>query len=172
MAFIAGFLKNVLGLQSKQEKDNKAYAPIIEAVKAEFVQLESLSNDELRGKTLEFKARIADYLSRIDEEIVSVNGEAIDEADIHKKETLFKEVDELRKNRDKALEEILRDLMPEAFAVVKETARRFSLNPEMMVTATPHDRDLAANPQKSYVRVEGDQAIWKNHLDQGFCLCH
>jgi preprotein translocase subunit SecA len=162
MASFAGFLKNVFGIKSKQEKDNKAYSPIIDAVNTEFAQLADISNDELRGKTLEFRARIADYLSKIDAEIETVNGEAIATDDIHDKETLFKEVDDLRKNRDIALEEILRDLLPEAFAVMKETASRFAQNEELVVTATDHDRRLASNPSKMYVRIEGDKAIWKN----------
>ena len=162
MASIAGFLKSVFGLKSKQEKDNTLYSPIIDATNAEFEKLQGLSNDELRGKTLEFRARIADYLSKIDAEIDQVNTEAIATEDIHDKETLFREVDDLRKNRDRALEEILNDLMPEAFAVMKETARRFSQNEEMVVTATDHDRRLAAIPNKTYVRIEGDQAIFKN----------
>ena len=77
MATIAGFFKKALGLQSKQEKDNTAYSPIIEAVNEEYVKLEGISNDELRGKTLEFRARIADYLSKIDAEIQQVNDEAL-----------------------------------------------------------------------------------------------
>ncbi len=161
MASFAGLLKNVFGLKSKQEKDNEIYSPIIDAVNAEFAKLGALSNDELRGKTLEFRARIADYLSKIDAEIEQVNSEAIATEDIHEKEALFKEVDELKKNRDSALEEILNDLMPEAFAVMKETARRFAEQDEIVVTATDHDRRLAAISNKTYIRIDGENAIFQ-----------
>lgn len=127
-----------------------------------FEQFQNLSNDDLRNKTLEFRQRIREYLSSIDAEIASINQKAIDAEDFNEKEELFKEVDELRKERDKALEEVLLDILPEAFALVKETSRRFSQNPTITVTATDHDRDLAAHPHKKYVTIEGDRAIWKN----------
>ncbi len=127
-----------------------------------FEEYRSLTNDELRQKTLEFRQRIADYLRDIDAEIAQINQQALEVEDFNEKEVLFKQVDELRKERDKQLEEILLDLLPEAFAVVKETSRRFAENEELVVTATEHDRQLAAQPSKTYVRIEGDKAIWKN----------
>ena len=155
-----GFLKKILG--TKSERDQNLYQSNVAIINGYFEQYQSLSNDDLRSKTLEFRDRIAEYLKDIDAEIASVNQQALDTEDFHDKEILFKEVDELRKNRDKALEEILQDILPEAFAVVKETSRRFSQNETLRMTATQHDRDLAAQPGKTYVTIEGDQAIWKN----------
>ncbi len=151
--------------KNKSERDFDKYSPIVEAVNEEYEKLHDLSLDQLRNKTLEFRQRIAEHLAGIDEDIKSTRKEANEQEDIHQKEDLFKELDELQKERDKHLEEILKELLPEAFAVVKETARRFSNNSTLTVTATEHDRNLAANPKKDYVSIEGDKAIWKNSWD-------
>ncbi|MBI1224309.1 MAG: preprotein translocase subunit SecA [Bacteroidetes bacterium] len=148
--------------KSKNERDYDKYAPIIDAVNEEWEKLQDLSNDQLRNKTLEFRQRIADHLAGIDQDIESILTQARETEDIHQKEELFKELDELKKERDTHLEDILRELMPEAFAVVKETSRRFKENSTIAVQATQHDRDLAANQSKGYVKIEGDMAIWKN----------
>lgn len=155
-----GLLKKIFG--TKQERDMGKYDASVAEINRWFEQFQNLSNDDLRNKTLEFRQRIREYLSSIDAEIASINQKAIDAEDFNEKEDLFKEVDDLRKERDKALEEVLLDILPEAFALVKETSRRFSQNPTITVTATDHDRDLAAHPNKKYVTIEGDQAIWKN----------
>lgn len=155
-----GLLKKIFG--TKQERDMGKYDASVAEINRWFEQYQNLSNDDLRNKTLDFRQRIREYLSSIDAEIASINQKAIDAEDFNEKEELFKEVDELRKERDKALEEVLLDILPEAFALVKETSRRFSQNPTITVTATDHDRDLAAHPHKKYVTIEGDQAIWKN----------
>jgi len=154
-----GFLKKILG--TKQDRDLSKYQSSVTETNRFFEEFRDISNDELRSKTLDFRARIQDYLRDIDAEIIAVNQLAIDTEAFHEKETLFKEVDELRKNRDKALEEILLDILPEAFAVVKETSRRFMENETLSVTATDHDRALASKG-KTYVNIEGEQAIWKN----------
>ncbi|MEZ4954814.1 MAG: preprotein translocase subunit SecA [Saprospiraceae bacterium] len=151
--------------KNKSERDFDKYSPIVDAVNEEYEKLHDLSLDQLRNKTLEFRQRIADHLAGIDEDIKSTRKEANEQEDIHQKEELFKELDELQKERDKHLEEVLKELLPEAFAVVKETARRFSENPILKVTATDHDRELAANQKKDYVSIEGDKALWKNSWD-------
>ena len=148
--------------KSKSERDFNKYSPVVEAVNEEYEKLQGLTNDQLRNKTLEFRQRIADHLAGIDDDMHSIREQAKEAEDIHQKEDLFKEVDELQKERNKHLEEILKELLPEAFAVVKETARRFKENPVLTVTATNHDRDLAADPNKGYVKIEADKAIWKN----------
>ncbi|MBK8921990.1 MAG: preprotein translocase subunit SecA [Saprospirales bacterium] len=155
-----GLLKRILG--TKQDRDMGKYTGSVEEVNRYVAEYQNLSNDDLRQKTLEFRARIREYLRDIDAEIASINQHALDAEDFNEKEELFKEVDELRKQRDKALEEILLEILPEAFAVVKETSRRFSQNASLTVTATDHDRHLAAQPKKSYITIEGDQAVWKN----------
>ena len=148
--------------KNKSERDFAKYSPVVDAVNEEYEKLQGLSHDELRNKTLDFKQRIADHLAGIDEDIKATRGEANSTEDIHHKEELFKELDELQKERDKHLEEILKELLPEAFAVVKETARRFTENSTIYVAATDHDRDLAANTAKDYVSIDGFNAVWKN----------
>ncbi len=157
---ISDSFKKIFG--SKHERDVKTYMPLVEEVNEAFEQLENLSNDELRNKTLEFRERIAAYLSEIDRDMEDIHREAAEAEDLLHKEELFGEMDKLKEERDKQLEQVLRDILPEAFAVVKETARRFTNNKTLTVTATQHDRDLAATPGKPYVAIEGDKAIWKN----------
>ncbi len=154
-------VKSIFG--SKQDKDIKSYMPFVHEVNEAYEILAELSNDELRNKTLEFRERIAEHLAGIDEDIRKIQQEAESEqVDVHDKEELFKEIDELTEQRDKHLEEILLEIRPEAFAVVKETARRFSENETITVTATDHDRDLAGDPKKTYLKIEGKKAHWKN----------
>jgi preprotein translocase subunit SecA len=155
-----GLLKKIFG--SKQDRDLAKYTSIVTQINQLVEEYQSLSHDDLRQKSLEFRARIKDYLQKIDAEIAAVHQEALDTTDFDQKEDLFKEVDQLRKNRDKALEDALYDVLPEAFAVIKETARRFTQNTTLTVTATDHDRALAAKTGKTYVTIEGNQAIWKN----------
>ena len=155
-----GFLKNIIG--TKQDRDLKQYQALVLEINKNYESFQSLSHDELRGKSLEFRERISDYLSEIDAEIASVTQKAVSTEDFNEKEDLFKEVDELRKNRDKALEDVLKQILPEAFAVVKEAGRRFTQNDSIEVAATDHDRMLASKPGKTYVSINGDKAVWKN----------
>lgn len=157
---ISKAVKNIFG--TKYDRDVKEYAPVVEEINAIFETLKDLSNDDLRNKTLTFRERIAAFLSEIDAEMKSIEEEAINEEDVLRKEELFAELDKLQEERDKELEVVLKEILPEAFAVVKETARRFKENKEITVTATDHDRELAANPKKNYLRIEGNKAIWKN----------
>jgi len=152
------FLKKIFG--TKYDRDVKEYTPVVDEINGYFEQYASLSNDELRNRTVEFRARIAEHLKSIDEDIATLKKEAENEADLSKREEIFKEVDEIIKERDKHLEEILKDILPEAFAVVKETARRFMHNPTLEVTATDFDRDIAA--KNNFVEIKGSNAIWKN----------
>jgi len=147
---------------TKYDRDVKTYSPIVDQINEIFDELSDLSNDELRHKTQEFRQRIAEYLEDIDAELNNLKAESSETEDLNHKEELYGQIDELTEERDKELEVILKDILPEAFAVVKETARRFSKNPEISVTASDHDRNIAAQSNKSYVRIEGDQAIWKN----------
>jgi preprotein translocase subunit SecA len=146
---------------TKSEKDLATYSPVVEQVNAFYQEVQSLSNDELRLKTLEFKERIAEYLSGIDEDIKTVTTQAKEEADFHKKDALFKQVDTLKKERDENLEVVLRQILPEAFAVVKEAASRLSQNETLEVTATDHDRFLAGKG-KMHVKIQNDKAYWSN----------
>lgn len=152
------FIKKIFG--TKYDRDLKSYEGLITQINQHFTEYQSLSNDALRNKTIEFKARIAEHLSGIDQDIENLQNQALESHDMHQKEELFDAIDQLKKDRNTHLEDILMSILPEAFAVVKETARRFTEKEELVVTATPHDMDLAA--AKSYVSMEGEKAVWKN----------
>ena len=156
-----GFLNKLLG-GNKSEKDVKQLQPTVVKINEFFQQYQSISNDELRGKTVEFKQRIADHLKASDDEIIHLQQEAekLDENDIQNKDAIYKDIDNIKKERDKKIEEILTEILPEAFAVVKETARRFKDSEELVSTATELDKQLSIT--KDYVRIEGDNAIFKN----------
>jgi len=154
------FLKNIFG--SKYDRDVKVYSPVVEQINDYFDAYQSLSNDELRNKTLDFRSRIKEYLSDIDAELDQIHQEAIEETDLGRKEELFAEQDKIAKERDKALEVILKEILPEAFAVVKTASQRFKENETLEVTATDHDRNLAVIPGKSYITISGNKALWKN----------
>ncbi|MFN6020562.1 MAG: preprotein translocase subunit SecA, partial [Bacteroidota bacterium] len=147
---------------SKQEKDILKFNPIIEQIHQFGDNLKNLSHDELRQKTTEFRERISDYLSDIDDAIENLRQQTIDSEELSDKENLFLEIDTLKKQRDQELEVILNEILPEAFAVVKETAIRFKNNSTLSVTATEHDKNLAVQSGKSYVSITGNQATWKN----------
>ncbi|MFN5921810.1 MAG: preprotein translocase subunit SecA, partial [Bacteroidota bacterium] len=148
---------------SKADRDLKTILPFVEKISQQYPTLRNLSNDELRGKTSAFKLTIQQGLQHIDDEINELKVKAEGTADLNDKEDVFKQIDKLRTQRDSELEEILLELLPEAFAVVKETARRFTEDKELTVTATEMDRLLAANTRiKKPVRIQGDKAIWLN----------
>ncbi|MEM7572842.1 MAG: preprotein translocase subunit SecA, partial [Bacteroidota bacterium] len=154
-------LKKLFG--SKQDRDLKTYQPLVEVINEIYDGLSELTNDELRAKTQEFRGRIAEYLSGIDEEINKLEEAAQEEEDLQEKEVLFLEIDKLRGQRNEELEVVLRDLLPEAFAVVKETARRFSEGESVTATATELDRQLVGNPKKSYLQLNGDQVVYQTN---------
>ena len=155
------FFSKIFG-GSKSEKDVQRVSPQVQQINDFFTSYRQLSNDELRGKTVEFKKRIHDHLLPIDEQISKLNqdADALPAEDINGKDDLYKEVDVLLKNRNEQIEEVLKQILPEAFAVVKETARRFSENTEIISRATQLDRDLSV--KKDYIRIAGDQAIFNN----------
>jgi preprotein translocase subunit SecA len=156
-----GIISKIFG-GNKSDKDVKKLTPVVEQVNQHFATYASLSNDQLRGKTQEFRQRIKEYLKETEEEISAKNkaAEELPFNDLLGKDAIYQEVDRLKKARDKKIEEILDEILPEAFAVVKETARRFKESPEIVSTATELDRSLSV--KKSYIRIEGDQSIYKN----------
>jgi len=156
-------LKKIIG--SKEAKDAKIFSQYIDKVNTEFIKLSGLTNDELRGKTIEFKNRIAEYTKGTENEIADLEKSVEDnpEMDIHTKEATFSKVDKLKKKVDEQLEEVLEDLLPEAFAVVKETARRFTENDEVVVSATDFDKELAQ--RKGHIAIDGDKAVWQMTWD-------
>jgi len=156
-----GFFSKIFG-GSKSEKDAKKLQPLIEKVNIVFKQYESLTNDQLRDKTKEFKQRIKEHLKKTDEEIIALNleAESLSHDALIEKDTLYKKVDELKKNRDQEIEVVLEEIMPEAFAVIKETARRFKENEQIISSATELDRELAL--RADYVTIDGENAIFNN----------
>lgn len=155
------FISKLFG-GNKSEKDVQQLMPIIQKTNQFFQQYQSLTNDELRNKTVEFKARIQEHLKGIDAEIATekANAEALPEADIHGRDTIYKNIDKLRKDRDKKIEEALAIIQPEAFAVIKEAARRFKENETLVSTATTLDRELSV--KKEYVTINGNESAFKN----------
>ncbi|PWS30979.1 preprotein translocase subunit SecA [Pedobacter paludis] len=157
-----GFLAKVFG--SKSERDIKSIQPLVVKINEHYNKLSALSNDELRGKTIEFKERISNFLTDIDGKIAGLKADAEgDDLDLHQKTALYDQVDALGKERDAELEKVLLEILPEAFAVVKETSRRLSENDYLEVTATQFDKDYAA--RKSNVKIVGDKAQWANKWD-------
>ncbi|RYZ52661.1 MAG: preprotein translocase subunit SecA, partial [Sphingobacteriales bacterium] len=156
-----GFLSKIFG-GSKSDKDVKRIQPIVAEVNRFYEEYKSLSHDELRNKTFEFRKRIQEHIAATTEEIAAKKMEADGQVDaeLQNREAVYEEVDRLTKKRDEQIEEVLRELLPEAFAVVKETARRFMENPELTVNATDLDRELAL--ERDNVRIEGEKAIFKN----------
>jgi preprotein translocase subunit SecA len=156
-----GLLAKLFG-GNKSEKDIKKIMPLVGQINEYVAAYAALSNDELRAKTNEFKQRIKDHLAETDNSITELNNQAenLPFSDIGGKDALYTEIDELKKKRDEHIEEILDILLPEAFAVVKETARRFKENSQLISTATAHDRDLSV--EKDYVLIEDDKSIFKN----------
>jgi preprotein translocase subunit SecA len=156
-----GFIAKMFG-GNKSEKDVKKIMPDVEKTNKFFAQFNSLTNDELRNKTTEFKQRIKDHLTAIDADIQSKKdqAEALPVSDIDGRDRFYKEIDEIKKDRNTKIEEILNQILPEAFAVVKETSRRFSSNETLVSTATDLDKELAT--QNKNVTIEGDKAIHAN----------
>ncbi|MCZ2297875.1 MAG: preprotein translocase subunit SecA [Chitinophagales bacterium] len=147
---------------NKSEKDVAAIQPLVIKINEFYKQFQSLTNDELRNKTTEFRERIKQHLIDIDAVIENKKAEAenLPSYEVHTKDAIYKEVDKLIKDRDKKIEEILQQILPEAFAVVKETATRFTNNSEIISTATELDKDLSVT--KNYVSIDGDKSIFKN----------
>ncbi|MEL6986969.1 MAG: preprotein translocase subunit SecA, partial [Bacteroidota bacterium] len=152
------FVKKLFG--TKYDRDVKKYMPIVDEINDIYKGLQKLSNDELRNRTNELRSRIATHLEGLNTDLETLNQQAKETEDVLHKEEIFNQIDELKEERDKHLEEILREIQADAFATVKETARRFSHNETITVTATDWDRDLAA--KSAYVTIDGDQAVWSN----------
>jgi preprotein translocase subunit SecA len=162
MGFLDSVLKVFIG--DKSEKDIKAIKPIVEKIKALEKDFEQLSLDQLRQKTSDFKAKIKSATQNLTEEIAALKEKASQEEDINLKEDHYNKIDSLEKEVYTVSEQVLNDILPEAFATVKETAKRFCHNERLEVTATAYDRELSAS--KDYVSLEGeDKAIWLNRWD-------
>ena len=154
-----GFLSKLFG-GSKSDKDVKLVQPLVREINEHYASMTSLSNDELRNKTQEFRARIQEYLIDIDTEIADKKAEADQLEDFQDRENIYNDVDKMVKTRDARIEEALKAILPEAFAVVKETSRRFTENTTMISTATDLDRELAM--ERDHITIDGNNSIYAN----------
>ncbi|MBO0357207.1 preprotein translocase subunit SecA [Hymenobacter sp. BT186] len=147
---------------TKSDRDLKEIIPYVALINAEYAKLAQLSDDQLRERTNEVRARIDAHLKAIDEQIAALHARVNEDTtlDIAQKEQVFDQIDELEKQRNKELEVVLMQVLPDAFAIVKETSRRYKDNGQLVVTATDYDRDYASRKQN--VTIQGDQAIWSN----------
>ncbi len=156
---ITSILKKIFG--DKANKEQKEYQPIIDKANAFFMQFESLTDNELRGKTRGFQKTIQEQTKVLEDQIEEIRVKANDpETSVDDKEPLFEKMDALSKEVNQKIEEVLLEILPEAFAVVKETSRRWAVNGELEVTAQDFDRILAN--QKDGITIDGDKAIWHN----------
>ena len=159
MSIIGNLLKGLLG--NKSDRDIKEVMPVIALIKAEYSRITGFTNDQLRSETLRIKKVVSDYIKAEEDEIASLKEQAESgEIPIEEGEKLYDRVDKLEEIITKKIEEVLLTILPTAFAIVKDTARRFFENPEIVVSVSDFDRELAAT--KDFVAIDGDKAIFKN----------
>ena len=156
------FLSKLFG--NKSQRDLKELMPYVDKIKAVYPEIEKLSNDQLRERTDAIKRRIADYVSDEKKRIVELK-DSIEGTPIDERERIYSEVDKIEKNIADKYETILMEVLPEVFAIVKDTARRFAQNETVVVTANDFDRDLAS--KHDFVEIDGTQAIYHNHWIAG-----
>ena len=150
---------------NKATRDMKEIKPWVDKVKAAYPNIAKLSNDELRAKTEELKKYIHESATEERKKIEELKA-TIETTELEDREGIFSQIDKLEKEVLEKYEKALDDVLPDAFAIVKDTARRLTENEELVVTATDFDRELAAQG-KDFVRIEGDKAIWQNHWIAG-----
>ena len=157
MAFVTKVLGKILG--NKSERDIKEISPIIDQIKEEYKRITQLSNDGLREESAKLKQIIADRIKPEEDEIAALKVEA-EEVEIQDTEKIYERIDKLEEKIDVKIEEVLNEILPAAFATVKETAKRFTENKTVEVTATDFDRDLAAS--RDSINIKGSTAVWNN----------
>ena len=161
MGFIDKVLKGFLG--DKNQTDLKEVKKVVAKIKTVEPAIAELSDDGLRGKTVEFKEKIKAATSSITTKIEEIKEQIKNSTNVDEKETLFTTIEQLKKDSYTVEEKVLNEILPEAFALIKETSKRLAQNGEIRVTATDLDRELAST--KDFVEIQGDIAIWKNHWD-------
>ena len=160
---LVDIIKKVFG--SKSERDMKQVKPILEKVLAAYKDIDKLSNDELRARTEELKKKIREREEPFEKRIAEIKEHLESDIPVSEKEKLATESDKLVKEEDEEIEKVLNEILPEAFAIMKSTARRFAQNPVVEVTANDFDRDLSTS--RDFVKIEGDKALWQNHWIAG-----
>jgi len=162
MALLTNILGKIFG--RKSEKDISDLAPVLVTIKAEYERIKHFSNDEIREESARLKAMVAEYIKSEEKEIAELKAKA-EESDIQESENIYSQIDKLEETIDKKIEEVLNEILPTAFAIVKETAKRFVENEKVVVTANDFDRDLAA--KRESIVIEGDKAVWFNQWMAG-----
>ena len=157
-------LRSLFG--DKSTRDMKLIQPLVEQVKAVYPNIQKLDNDQLRQRTKEIQRQVQDSALKQKEEIEKLKA-TIEETPIDERADIFAQIDKLEKEVLDIYEKALDEVMPEVFSIVKETARRFAENEETIVTATDFDRELAADPRKDFITIDGDKAIYHNHWTAG-----
>ena len=160
---IASILKKVFG--SKADRDLKQIRPVLNKVLEAYGPIDKLSNDELRAKTEELKARLRECEAPFEKRIAEIKAKLDEDIPVHEKESLATESDKLVKEEDAEIEKVLEEILPEAFAIMKSTARRFKENATIEVSANDFDRSLSIN--HDFVHIEGDKAVYQNHWIAG-----
>ncbi|MCR5711489.1 MAG: preprotein translocase subunit SecA [Prevotella sp.] len=151
---------------NKSTRDMKLIQPLVEKVKAAYPEIQKLDNDQLRQRTKDIQRQVQDSAKKQKEEIERLKG-TIEDTPIDERAEIFAKIDKLEKEALEIYEEALNEVMPEVFSIVKETARRFAENEETIVTATDFDRELAGDPKKDFITIDGDKAIYHNHWTAG-----
>ena len=157
-------LRSLFG--DKQSRDEKLIRPFVKKVQAAYPEIQKLDNDQLRQRTKEIQQQVQSSANKQKEEIEKLKA-TIEETPIDERADIFAQIDKLEKDVLDIYEEALNEVMPEVFAIVQDTARRFAENEETIVTATDFDRDLAADPKKDFITIDGDKAIYHNHWTAG-----
>ena len=157
-------LRSLFG--DKASRDNKLIRPFVEQVKAVYPEMQQLSNDELRQRTKQIQQQVQSSANAQKEEIEKLKA-TIEDTPIDERADIFAQIDKLEKEVLEIYEGALNEVMPQVFSIVKETARRFAENEETIVTATDFDRELAADPRKDFITIDGDKAIYHNHWTAG-----
>ena len=157
-------LKALFG--DKSSRDMKLIQPLVDKVKAAAAEIEQLDNDALRQRTLQIRLQIQEAAKGHKEKIAELKSK-IEDTPIDEREAIFNQIDKLEKEVLDIFEKQLDEVMPQVFSIVKETARRFAENEEVVVTATDFDRELAVDPSKDFISIDGDKAIYHNHWTAG-----
>ena len=158
------FLRSLFG--DKSSRDMKLIQPLVEKVKAVYPEVQKLDNDQLRQRTKDIQRQVQDSALKQKEEIDKLKA-TIEDTPIDERAEIFAQIDKLEKEVLDIYEKALDEAMPEVFSIVKETARRFAENEETIVTATDFDRELAGDPRKDFITIDGDKAIYHNHWTAG-----
>ena len=166
MSFI-DILTSLFG--NKSRSDIKKISPLVDKVKAVYPEIQAMDNDTLRAKSAEIRRYVQDSVKDLRAQISELK-DKIEETPIDEREPIFNQIDKLEKQVLDKLEESLDEVYPVAFAIVKDTARRFTENEETIVTATDFDRELAADPSHDFITIDGDKAIYHNHWTAGKIL--